>query len=191
MGMAEDLQAWCDQQYQSQVSQLQSWWNSGTHHGCFCGAGAQCDQPVDDLDQLCKQHDDDYGAVGASADTMWTAEGFVRTRDADYALASRAGSAATTNTEFRDRLVWLFSSRYEIADGIIWYRQRLQELEEVRRRFQEWLLSASSLPAAQQHQELEQWMTYLEGQGVDRYESQAMVAASGFTPADSDGAQYA
>jgi len=186
MGTAEDLQAWVDQQYASQIASLEAWWDSSTHHGCFCGAGARCDTPVDGLDQLCQQHDNDYGAVGMSADAMWTADGFVATRDADYRLASNAASATTDATDYQQNLIWLFTTRYQIADGIIWYRQRLQEIEDAKRRFQEWLLSANTLSPEEAQAQLAQWEGYLEGQGVDRAETAAMVADAGFSPGTGD-----
>lgn len=186
-----DLQTYVDQTYASQIASLRQWWDSTTHHGCFCGAGARCDTPVDGLDQLCQQHDTDYGAAGVSADTMWTADGFVASRNADYALSTAAGSATTTATEYQQGLIWLFSTRYQIADGIIWYRQRLQELEEAKRRFRDWLLSASTLSPEEQRTQLAQWEGYLEGEGVQRWEVDAVVAETGFRPQGDAGTQIA
>ena len=93
---------------------------SNLRHGCLCGEGSQGTVPIDGLDRCCEQHDADYGAVGHSADTMFTIDGLIKTAPADRALAACAGSAdIVTDHEFshpdpegfRQRLIALFDLR--------------------------------------------------------------------------------
>jgi hypothetical protein len=70
-------------------------------YGCFCGPGHVCETPIDTLDRCCQAHDLAYDKVGVSSTAgpgqvdMWTAEGLMRTEDADAELV-----ACSTKTFF-------------------------------------------------------------------------------------------
>ncbi len=126
-------------QYASIVGELRAWWDGNVHHGCFCGAGSSCDEPIDGLDRCCKQHDDDYDERRHSADTMWTIDGFIDCQQADAALAACAADAdlstddahrSTDPSSFRDHLIWLFSTRASIGAGLHAWQERLRALED-------------------------------------------------------------
>jgi hypothetical protein len=158
MGWTEDLQAVFEQQYADAVAELRAWWDGNVHHGCFCGAGSRCDAPVDGLDVCCQQHDTDYSAVGQSADTMWTVDGFIDCQHADSALAACAAGAdlkaddphSSPDVEgFRDHLIWLFSTRASIGAAMHAWRDRVKAVEDAWDVFTGYLTSqADSINAA-------------------------------------------
>ncbi|HEX9259372.1 MAG TPA: hypothetical protein VF855_07525 [Acidimicrobiales bacterium] len=181
MGVTEDLEAWFTAQYAGTVASAKQWYDSTTHHGSFCGAGTRGDTAVDGLDSCCAQHDANYGAVGASADDMWSADALARTRDADQALVDCAGGADTTDPDYRDNLIWLFSTRVTLADAVLWYRARLEELDRMR----QWLLSDASSPeepSDETRQGYAEWTRHLEGQDISRDEIEAVVREVGRDP---------
>jgi hypothetical protein len=170
MGALDDLQQIFQAEYAGQLSSWESWWNSNTKHGCFCGAGSQCDAPIDGLDSCCAQHDTDYGAVGVSADTMWSIEGIIATRHADRALASCAGSAdvAAAGTDhanpdpesYRGHLITLFNFRADVGDNLAALYDRYEQLHRAISDFGAYLLSSNdqiiqgdqaAIDGAQQH----------------------------------------
>jgi Phospholipase A2 len=143
MGVQQQLDAYLQRIYGSTIGSWRAWYEANTHHGCFCGAGARCSEPVDGLDRCCAAHDAGYDAQGIAAEVMWTADGFVLGRQADVDLVVCAQSTDTTAEEFRQHLIQLFSWRVGVADALLWYRAKLEE-------FSRWLDGALSAndPAA-------------------------------------------
>lgn len=103
-------------------------------YGCFCGPGSKagCRQPLNPLDECCRLHDMAYAHVGVTGATpahpavsMWTPQGFLRTRTADLALAACArrtlfdryfyGPAAAV---YREALIQIFNRRAAISDKL-------------------------------------------------------------------------
>jgi hypothetical protein len=174
MSIDEQVEGYLARAWGGVIARLKAWYDETTHHGCFCGAGERGTAPIDELDACCQQHDLDYGSAGISADTMWSsADSFVVGRAADEALVRGAESAQTDNDVYRQGLIWLFDSRVEIADSILWYRQRLEQ-------FRDWLDAARDRIAAEGTvpgdvaAEYAQYVAFLEGEG---FESSDLVAA--------------
>jgi Phospholipase A2 len=164
------------------IARLKAWYDDTTHHGCFCGAGQRGTEPIDELDACCQRHDQDYEDAGISADTMWsTADAFVAGRAADEALVRCAESAQTDNDVYRQGLIWLFDSRVEIADSILWYRQRLEQFRDWLDAARERILAEGGVPpdiAA----EYAQYVAYLEGEGFESHDLVVAVADAGLDP---------
>ena len=144
MGAIERVQQWVHDQYSSAISELKSWYDEATHHGCFCGAGTRCQDAVDALDSCCAAHDAGYTAAGISADVMWEVpNGWVLAIRADSDLVACAGGAHTDNTGYQQQLIWLFSRRVEIASVMQTWIERAEEIERGFDRLRDWLLSAA------------------------------------------------
>lgn len=183
MGVIDRVTTWAEQQYAATIASLRSWYDSGTHHGCFCGAGTLCAEPIDDLDRCCQQHDTDYGAAGVSADTMWEIpNGFVNARNADAALVACASGAATTNTEYQQNLIWLFGTRVEIADAMSAWLRTAQEIEDGLNRFRDWLgstVSSAGADSTEVQEGVAQYAANLTAQGAAPEEVAAVAAEHG------------
>jgi hypothetical protein len=152
MGALDDLQTMFQSEYAAQLSSWESWWNSNTKHGCFCGAGSQCDSPIDGLDVCCSQHDEDYSAVGVSSDTMWSLDGIIATRHADRALAACAAGAdiklddphSNPNAEeYRPHLISLFNFRADVGDRLAALQERYEQIHRAIHDFGSYLLSSN------------------------------------------------
>jgi hypothetical protein len=120
MGIRDDLR--------DHVDTLKTEWEEFSYlrHGCFCGAGDDVDPEldpenpnpwIDELDEACKTHDDDYGLVGYSFPWNFTPNGLIATIEADRKLAEAAASATVRADHpkshpdpegFRQRLIGLF-----------------------------------------------------------------------------------
>src|SRR5262245_22820233 len=136
MSIQEDLR--------SQIDTLRSEWEALNYlrHGCFCGEGEDADagrEPpwIDGLDECCKRHDDDYGALGHSRATMFTIAGMIDTIEADRRLAECAASADVVSDDpkshpdaegFRQRLIYFFELK-------AWFGEQFKALQDAN----EWL----------------------------------------------------
>jgi hypothetical protein len=86
---------WLQQQFGGEIARLKSMFEEH-RYGCWCGPGNRCNEIEDDIDSCCHQHDQAYGAVGVTSEdpppsgyvSMWTADGFKRTKSADAALVA-------------------------------------------------------------------------------------------------------
>lgn len=184
MGVAERVQQWFHDAYGTVAAELRAQWDSMTTHGCWCGAGNRCEETSDGLDGCCKQHDHSYESAGISADLMWSAEGFVRGKDADTALVACAASNETTDSGYRDRLLALFNTRLHIAGVIEGWYEAARQAEEGVEGFRRWLRQHATLSQVDRA-ELQQYEEYLGGLGVGADEVQAVVADAGLPPGDS------
>jgi hypothetical protein len=164
------------------IDELRQWWESTIHHGCFCGPGGQRGEVVDELDGCCQVHDEEYGQAGISADTMWwPPDAYVAGRQADANLVACAQNAATDNDIYRDRLIWLFSRRIDIADAVVWYRARLEEFRDWLGSIRERVVAEGGLPpdlAA----DYEQYVAYLTAEGMESDDLVAAIDDAGLDP---------
>jgi hypothetical protein len=183
MSIEEQVEAYVARAWGGVIAQLKAWYDETTHHGCFCGGGQRGTEPIDELDACCQQHDQDYGTAGIAAATMWsTADAFVAGRAADEALVRCAESAQTDNDVYRQGLIWIFDSRVEIADSILWYRQRLEQ-------FRDWLdaardrIYAEGTVPGDVAAEYAQYVAYLQGEGFESQDLVAAVTDAGIDPA--------
>jgi hypothetical protein len=92
-----------------------------------------------------------------------------------------ANSATTTDPDYRDNLIWLFSTRVTMADAVLWYRGRLEDIDRLR----QWLLSDASSadePSEETRQGYAQWASYLRDQEISTDEIEAVVRETGRDP---------
>ncbi len=147
MSIQGQIQQWVRAQHGTALGDAQTWWRDATHHGCFCGAGSDCNTPVDGLDECCKAHDEAYGNVGLNANNMWDfPDGFTKARQADADLVACAGSAQTNETVYKEALVKTFEARVMIADAILRWQA-----------FERWLLAEA--PQQTPDQRRQSWAT--------------------------------
>jgi len=182
MPLDEQVDAYVARAWGHVIEELRQWYDTTTHHGCFCGAGERGTEPVDELDTCCQTHDKEYGDAGINADTMWwPPDSYVAGRQADLNLVNCAQSAATDNDVYQERLIWLFSRRVDIADAVLWYRDRLKRfgdwLESIRPR----ILADGTVPA-DVAAEYAQYVAYLEGEGIEADDLAVAVADAGLDP---------
>ena len=182
MPLDEQVDAYVARAWGHVIEELREWYETTTHHGCFCGAGQRGTEPVDELDTCCQTHDEEYGAAGIAADSMWwPPDSYVLGRQADLNLVNCAQAAATENDVYRDRLIWLFSRRVDIADAVLWYQDRLE-------RFRDWLESvrprilAEGVVPADVAAEYAEYVAYLEGEGIEGGDLAVAVADAGLDP---------
>lgn len=165
--------------YGATINQLRAWYDSGFHHGHWCGPGGS-GEPIDELDGCCRQHDSDYGTVGYSADEMWSPAALIATRFADHALATCAGTAqldphgdgAHGDAEgYRHNLINLFSTRSSIGESLHTMKETLDGALERIRRLGDYLPSfaANELPA-ETHEWVQSEIADLREQGIHDHE---------------------
>lgn len=183
MSIDEQLEAYLYRVWGEVIDQLRQWYDDATHHGCFCGAGQRGTEPVDELDGCCQRHDQEYQEAGIAAETMWSSpDAFVAGRQADVNLVNCASAAATDADVYREALIGLFSRRVDIADAVLWYRDRLEKFRGWLGAARERLLADGTVPpdiAA----EYAQYVAYLEAEGI---EGGDLVAAVEDTGLDAD-----
>jgi hypothetical protein len=184
----EQVDAYIARAWSHVIEELRAWYDNTTHHGCFCGAGQRGTEPVDGLDTCCQTHDNEYATAGISADSMWwPPDSYVAGRQADLNLVNCATSAVTENDVYRERLIWLFSRRVDIADSVLWYRDRLKQFNDWLQSVTPRLLADGSVPpdvAA----EYAQYVAYLEGEGIEHEDLTVAVADAGLDAAALDAA---
>jgi hypothetical protein len=113
-------------------------------YGCFCGVG-ECEggEPINDLDRCCMKHDIQYDALdltgskpGAGEISMWSREGFIRSRKFDLELVGCAIGSRKDRTTMdlpgratRALAVSLYSLRAAYATKL-WLQGKLDSIGE-------------------------------------------------------------
>jgi hypothetical protein len=128
-----------------------TWLGGLTSYGCYCGPGgdengSRCGPnapAIDEIDEQCRQHDQNYGSRGVSSVvrdpatqvSMFSGDGLLRTEDADRLLADSVDTAMRDNPGgfspsarlYGQGIKGLFGARANLAHGYNWGAARYDE----------------------------------------------------------------